>query len=393
MRLNTCLLAMVFTVAALLAGCAGGERLSVSMASINQEYGELQNEALLLNILRRSASLPAHFSSLTVIRGRSRITAGADLTVPFGADAPARFDFNPHLSIDQGPAFEVALQDNQEFYRAYVAPLSTITIRSYLGQGHSSELLLSLFIDRIRINRPNGEILATNSPDQPDKYKTFQRVLKRLVDQGLTMEGASLVNNFGTPLRMQQPPSLDQLLSVHKEGLEVQKAEAGHYQLMKLSEAARFCFTNPQEPLFEQARCSTGLGNRFTVTDPRFFGSTGGSRVVFSPSDMGSIEMYTRSLAELLGYLGEIVRAQQASKSPLMVRTETGPQPILVVLPEPQLGSAIVATEFAGTLYGIPAGPENGQSGTVLTIVSQLMAQAQSVKDRPISNTITIVGN
>ena len=62
-------------------------------------------------------------------------------------------------------------------------------------------------------------------------------------------------------------------------------------------------------------------------------------------------------------------------------------------MPPPQPGPSAITTEFAGTLYSIPAGTKGGQSGSVITIVSQLMAQAQSVKDMPISNTVTIVGD
>lgn len=95
MRPTTHLFIAILATAILLVGCAGTERLSVSMASINREYDTIENEALLLNILRRSRSLPAHFTSLAKIRGRSRITADANLSVPFGGAV----EFNPHLSF------------------------------------------------------------------------------------------------------------------------------------------------------------------------------------------------------------------------------------------------------------------------------------------------------
>jgi len=76
-----------------------------------------------------------------------------------------------------------------------------------------------------------------------------------------------------------------------------------------------------------------------------------------------------------------------------MVRTAVGLQPILVVLPALHAGLAAITTEFSGTRYSIPAGPAGGQSGSVLTIVTQLLAAAQSVKDVPVTNTITIFGD
>ncbi|MGQ9371108.1 hypothetical protein [Azospirillum sp. ST 5-10] len=378
----------------LLAGCSGGERLATAVAEINRDYGSLQDEILLVNILRRSVSLPAHFTALTTIRGRSRITAGADLTVPFGGDAPAQFDFRPHLSIDQGPSFEISTQDNQEFYRGYIAPIDTRTVDYYLRQDAPKELILSLFIDRIRIRRRDGDDVFVNTPDQPANYAGFQRQISRLVDQGLMTETVSLARHVGPELHENRPPTIDQLLSVRKEGLTVERVGANRYRLMDVNESAQFCFRNPAESLFERARChaESARAPRYTTDDPSYFGSTGGPVARFATDDLGAIEIHTRSLAEILDFLGELARVQRSSGAPPTIRTVSGPQPILVITAAGTPGAAAVSADFAGTRYAIPAGAAGGQSGTVLSIVSQLLAQAQSVKDLPVSNTVTIIG-
>ncbi|MHB0776442.1 hypothetical protein [Halomonas sp. WWR20] len=386
-------LGALLAFAVLLSGCVGGERLSVSMATINQEYGELQDEALLLNILRRSASRPAHFTSLSTIRGRSRINAGANLSVPFGADAPSQFTFNPQVSIEQGPWFEVALLDNQEFYRRYLTPISTTRLNDYVQQNFPLELLLTLFLERIHVHTPDRDIQAVNAPDRPDQYQDFQGIVRRFVSQGLTLETIGLVNQVGPSLHMTQPPNLDDLLSVHQRGLALQQTDdAHHYQLVRVREAARFCFSHAQEPLFAQAYCDFGVGHQYAATDPLFFGSTGRARISFV-SEQGTIELYTRSLAEVLDYLGGVIRAQQTHEHPLKIHTAQGWQPLLRVMPASGLEHVLVATEFDGTRYAIPTGPEGGQSGQVLTVVSQLLAQAQSLKNMPRSNTVTVVGD
>lgn len=385
-------LLMVGLATVLLSGCMGNARLASSMATINSEYGELQNEALLLNILRRSASMPAHFTSLVQLRGSRNTRAGASLSVPFGQAALPRFDFNPSVSMGQGPSFEVAMQGNQEFYRGYVTPIGTSTIKYYLQQDLPDELLLSLFVKRLIIRTPDNEVDASSSPEQPQQYAKFLQALQRLHDQGLAMEKVAVAKAVGPSLRLEKKPSLDQVLSAHKEGLSLQQTADKQYQLSKLSDMARFCFTAPREPLMKQAGC-TEPGYQFAATDPLFFGSAGGSRIVFDPpGKSGSIEIYTRSLAEILTYLGKLVRVQQTSQENLTVPTASGPQPILVVKPVSQLESTVVVTEFAGTSYGIPAGAAGGLSGTVLTILSQLLAQAQSVKDLPVTNSVTILG-
>ncbi|MEC9483476.1 MAG: hypothetical protein UMU75_09185 [Halomonas sp.] len=385
------LLLLVLAMAVSLAGCAG-KRLSSSMASINREYGELQNEALLLNILRRSHSLPAHFTSLASIRGNSRMNAGANLSVPFGHGAPASFDLSPHLSMSQGPSFEVAMQDNQEFYRGYVAPIGPKTINYYLQQDMPEALLLSLFIDQIVIRQPGKETEVINTPSQPSEFEAFQRELQWLLGQGMTMEQVSVVEHYGQPVRLDRAPSLDQVLAVHREGMTVKETQPQHYQLSKTSDAGRFCFEHPTAPLLKLAHC-TGAEKQFDITDPVFFGSTGGASIVFTPpGELGSIKIYTRSIAEVMDYLGGLVRLQHQSQAPLTIQTPQGPQPIITVEPLSPMEPALVTTQFDGTLYGIPEDQSAGLSGTVLTILSQLLAQAQSVKDLPVSDTITIIG-
>lgn len=314
--------------------------------------------------------------------------------MPFGGDAPARFDFNPHLSIEQGPSFEVSTQDNQEFYRGYSSPVDTTTIDYYLRQDHPKELILSLFLNRIRIDGPGGEEAFVNTPDQQGNYEGFQNLLGRLVDQGLTTVQAPVARHVGPELSMQQPPSLEQILSLQKEGLAIEEVSARRYQIMQVSESARFCFARPHEPLFEKARCETGStkGRRFAVSDPEFFGSAGGT-VAFAWEGLGSIELQTRSPAEILDYLGELVRIQQSTATPPTIRTVSGPQPMLVVMPDPSPAPAAVTAEFAGVRHAVPGGAAGGQSGAVLSIISQLLAQAQSVKDLPVSNTVTIIGD
>ncbi|WP_407290793.1 hypothetical protein [Stutzerimonas zhaodongensis] len=375
----------------LLTGCTGTERLDSAVATINQDYSRLQDEALLLNIVRRSVSLPAHFTTVTTIRGRSRFFAGANLTLPFGGQAPSDFSFNPHMSVEQGPGFDVSTQDNQEFYRGYVAPISTVSLAFMLRQDYAPELILSLFLESAQIEGPNGTERFYNNPSKVVDFERFQNLINRLVDQGITMETAFLVSNFGPELELKQPPSIDQLISVRKEDLAISSSGNNRYQLTESVESARFCFVRPKEELFKLARCKLEGRKEFQLGDSDFFGSVGGGRVYFEAKGIGKVELHTRSLAEVFDYLGECVREQEAQGSLLTIRTHLGPQPIIRVQ-KGMTTNAVVSTEFAGDRYWIPKGPDGGQSGAVLSMVSQLLAQAQSVENMPINSTINLIG-
>jgi hypothetical protein len=374
----------------LLTGCVGTERLSSAMATINQDYSRLQDEALLLNVVRRSAALPAHFTTVTTIRGRSRFFAGANMNLPFGGDAPSDFSFSPHMSVEQGPGFDVSTQDNQEFYRGYVAPVSTASLAFMLRQDHPPELVLSLFLESAYIQGPAGTERVFNNPSKMADFAKFQQLVNRFVDQGITMETAYLLTDYGPELELGQAPSIDQLLSARKEDLLVRSHGNNRYQLIEAAESARFCFTRPKEELFKRARCQLESRKEFRLGDSNFFGSVGDGRVYFEAEGIGTVQLHTRSLAEVFDYLGECVRMQKETERMLKIRTPTGPQPIIRI----ETGFAtrpIVSTEFGGDQYWIPQGPAGGQSGAVLSIVTQLLAQAQSVKDMPLNNTINLI--
>lgn len=378
-------------MASLLIGCTGAERLDSAMATINQDYSRLQDEALLLNIVRRSASLPAHFTAVTTIRGRSRFFAGANLTLPFGGQAPSNFSLNPHMSVEQGPGFDVSTQDNAEFYRGFVAPISTTSLAFMLRQDYAPELVLSLFIESAYVQDQNGTARFYNNPSKLADFKHFQSLVNRLVDQGITMESASLVSHFGPELELKQAPSIEQLISIRKENLAVSSQGSNRYQLTESVESARFCFLSPNEELFRHARCKLESRREFQLGDSDFFGSVGGGRVYFEAKGIGKVELQSRSLAEVFDYLGECVREQQQGGALLTVRTHAGAQPIIRVL-QGMTSNDIVSTTFAGDDYWIPKGPDGGQSGAVLSMVAQLLAQAQSVENMPNSSTINLIG-
>ncbi|MGE0744990.1 MAG: hypothetical protein AB7K86_07080 [Rhodospirillales bacterium] len=118
-----------------------------------------------------------------------------------------------------------------------------------------------------------------------------------------------------------------------------------------------------------------------------------GTVAVLDAGEEGTLEIRTRSLAEVLDYLGEAARVQLNGGRPPSIRTPAGAQPIFVVAEDDGSGGPFAASvEFRGRRIGIPE-ERGGQSGAVLTIVSHLLAQAQSVRDLPLSNAVTIVGD
>ena len=118
--------------------------------------------------------------------------------------------------------------------------------------------------------------------------------------------------------------------------------------------------------------------------------------VTFDAGAAGRIEITLRPPAAVLDFLGALVRAQRAGApgDPGSVLRGLDGRPLFVVVEEPPPEApAIAAVELQGVRHAIPAGPEGGYSGEVFSFMAQLVGQAQSVRDLPASNAVTIVGD
>jgi hypothetical protein len=403
-------LAAVATIAALsgASGCASRSVLSEDMAAINREYAQLQDQAFLHNVLRRSAGLPAHYTSLTQIRGSNRFSAGASLTLPFGGDASPIFQLSPDMSWRGGPDFEVSTQANKKFFRGYLSPVALTTVHSYLRQDQVAELVLSLMVEQITLKQSDGgERNLFNSPDQPSNYSEFQEGLEQLVDQGLTTEEVQLAESGGPDFVAGDRLSLEQILAVKEKGFTLEEVEDGKaesrtrkplYRLKRISPSVRFCFRNPDHSPFSEAPCRGGLltnNRQFAPGDRHYFGTFGTATATLDAKAAGQLVLHLRSIAEMMDFLGEVAKVQLGGAPAPTIRTPAGRKPIFVVLKttgdfEDGLS---VTVSFNGARYAVPAGVAGGESGAVMTIISQLLAQAQSVRDLPASNTFTIWGD
>jgi hypothetical protein len=389
-------------------GCITRSVLSEDLGSINRQYAQLQDEALLHNVLRRSVGMPAHYTSLTQIRGRNRISGGASLTLPFGGDASSIFQLSPDLSLNRGPDYEVSTQSNKEFFRGYLAPIGTTTVHSYLRQDQTAELLLSLVVEQISLKYGDApERQVFNSPDQPGNYAKFQAILELLVDQGITTEEVQIAESGGPDIEVDETLSLEQIMAAREKGYTLEevsdrKARGGTgrlaYRLKRISPSARFCFRHPNRSPFLEASCRGGLlvsDRRFTQGDRYLFGTAGTATAVLDAKDAGHLVLHLRSIAEMMDYVGEVVMVQLGGAPPPTVRTVAGRRPVFVVLDaqDDAAHPSAVTVEFNGKSYSIPAGMHGGESAAVLTIISQLLAQAQSVRDLPSSNIFTVWGD
>lgn len=391
-----------------LGGCAA-DRLSDAVTHTANEIADARNRHLLLNIVRRGQGHPIHFTQLEIVRDRNRANVGADLSLSAGGDAGRRIGLAPFFELERRPQFEISPLNDKAFYRALLAPLALDTIRYFLQQPHRRELVLFLAIDELRL--PEADAPYRNDPRDPDAFARFQRALEALVDQGLTAEGIQLVRDVGPAIVSDAAPEVDAIIAAKKEGLVVEEVEpaaaAGRhggsggkraFRMREVVLSTHLCFAAPQTALARAARCGSAAGStRFQADAPKLFGYADANAAVaaFEAQGLGRIELHTRSLDQIIGYVGELAWfASNAPAAAPAVRVRGARQRLFVLETGPATPRpALVAVDYQGQRHAVPAGPEGELSGEVLAFLGQLLSQAQSIGDRPISRSITLIGD
>lgn len=141
------LLAMVLLLS--LSGCTGDELLANSVTAVNREIATLQDQLVLMNIIRRSLGQPAHFPALSLIHGHSRLSGTTSFRFPFGPGSASQFRFEPSFSLDTGPNYELSPQNNKEFLRGYLTPVSLAVLAAHLRRQHNAVVVLALTVAEI----------------------------------------------------------------------------------------------------------------------------------------------------------------------------------------------------------------------------------------------------
>ncbi len=347
----------------LLAGCAFQVRIAEDGVAYNKTVERMQNELLLLNILRAKDRKPMHFTALSLIRGNLRGSFDSRGTFPFGGDASDMFTSSAAASYTSNPSFDVAILNSQEFMKGIMSPTPMETIGYYQDQGWPPRLLAYLFIRRIVV----GEEEYVNYPPDRGRFAEFRDFIEN--NKLLIVERDLPPTVIGPALPKESFLDLGNLVKAQKAGLKVleTRPDSGMYVLQKPRSELTFVLEESLKPV--------GI-------------------------------VYVRSPEAILYYLGELVRAQEADDHFPMpkISTRIGPgrddkewwNLFLARRQTTADGNPLVFTEYDGTTYVIPAqrsGDDgSGRSMNCLNLVTQLVALQKVSKELATTSAVTLIG-
>lgn len=283
-------------VPALLAGCGIVDNFSGRAVDYNLEAEQVQEQTMLLNVIRASMRRPMQFTGLQSITGTASLSAGSTLSAPFGeathrpktAASPDVFGLSG--TVSGGPSFIVPVLDTQEFYEGILNPISLQIFDYYLEQGFPPEVLFDLFVSKVTVtwsqNTPgprvspnagcvqttsdanNGgagiapaaapkciDITYLNSVGTDADFDQFQAIVDLLFAEGLSTEHVDTTRQYGPPIPASTLEAtggtndkdtaalIQAYASAAQAGLKVTRAGLGNaYQIEQNTTSYRFCF-------------------------------------------------------------------------------------------------------------------------------------------------------
>jgi hypothetical protein len=451
-----------------LTACAVIDQYSSRAVVFNLQAEQVEQQGLLLNIVRASLRRPMQFTGLQSITGTANTSASINASSNHGHNFPyvvppannfinrtLTYAVGGNASMGGGDTFTVPVLDTQEFYQGLLTPISGQLLDLYLQAGYPHDVMYNLTVERIILKRTDGhcrpeihtpdcELIIRNYAPRDTDLDLFQSFMGYFIWLGLSteplVEEPNLAKKGGDS---SSKSSSSKGGSSSKSSSDSGSSSAGprfkpYVFCFAPTEASVYRYFNrevlcghPGTPLIlrgseigRQAVVSgvpllrsfidqvyanviaPRLGQRVGAEGYRFVRDFAGKKV--------SVSFGTRSIEEILYYLGEVVRRSQhppQGEAPRNVQVRFGPPqntfPIqLCPYSHPIHGYACsdlfivhtgapvpgaIAVNYEGNSYWISPDTSTSWSMPVLDIVKQLLAVNTSAKELPASNIISVL--
>lgn len=438
----------VLAACCLLAAC-GNQRMAAQITELNQVQQRATAQILMLNVLRARVKEPLAYSRLDVLRGSSDLSGGIALNLPFGPNNGGGRAAAPFVTADVGTSNDLTPQDDQDFYRGILTPITPETWALYQDQNWPPDILFHLFVEDIKL--PEGDyqkliydvraFCGTNSSveEVSQQCELFRGIEDRISQLGarcapiVHLQGGQeiyeLSNDPGNRCELWQFEAFTHALLIMgfriskeetdiaigpviangtkigtldwpfklKDGETKLKAVPGGFQIVQAISSYGVKLTNLPCPgaanVAVAAQSELAAASSKLSTAPR---PTADERC---PANAAiNVAITTRSPDGIVYYLGEVARAAMPidpRKQPLIVQVFTsssGAQhPLIgIVKADDSSGDAAARVTFEGADYIVPRG------GTDLTmqifeLLQQIFALYNKAPSAPATTAVTVV--
>jgi len=198
---------MTMVLLLIVSGCHLVEETSTDIqgraVQYNKDVEQVQNEELLLNIIRASMRRPMEFTGLQSITGAATVHGQLGFSIPlskglYGSPNATYLSvptiFMPNGSISMSPTMTVPVLDTQEFFQGILKPIELKTLDPFFREQYARTLLFNLFVRAITfrqemgVGKPKRSLVIANYPGDDNQIDAFQLVVEHLLNLGLATE-------------------------------------------------------------------------------------------------------------------------------------------------------------------------------------------------------------
>jgi hypothetical protein len=212
--------------------CVVVDHFSHRAVQYNREAEQVQDQDLLLNIVRASKRRPLEFSGLQTVSGTGQASGSVSMSWPIHLNGAATATaLNPSAAFSGGPTFAVGVLDTQDFFEGILNPIPLDTLDLYYQERYSSTMLFNLFIAQIVIKQTDPvtgqmKILEiSNNVGRDLDVDRFQTVIDYLLNLGLNTDSKPRVTTFGKLLNPDEAGDLTDLSRAATAGLDVKEVQ------------------------------------------------------------------------------------------------------------------------------------------------------------------------
>ena len=225
----------------LLAGCVGAPALHKSVIGYDETTSQLEQEILLLNIVRLSQNSTVHFTVTGSIAATFDFTTSGNFSGSI-VTSPGNnvFDFGLSSSASENPTFTIVPISGEDFTKRVITPFSENTFANLGYQDLSIAILTRLMASSIEIYDRKARrigVMRNDPAKRHDEYISFRRFAMHL--ESLQMQNQLFVKNLifdkGVLDSVKEPWDGDtnDLAYAVNEGMRWQHNEDGTYNVMK----------------------------------------------------------------------------------------------------------------------------------------------------------------
>ncbi len=423
-----------------LAGCGTEGPVADELTSFNEAQQKGNSQLLLINILRAREKQPLAFSRFDVLRGGIGASSSLGLSVPFGAGGPANNALATGLGLAPGISQDVKPQEDQDFYRGILTPVTEATWALYQDQNWSPDLLFHLFVEDIKLTETdfetvkrntdrlcaehggvadiamsctaladsNAQIKAmtdcapvkhliggrpllemSNDPGDPCRLAQFEAFTDALTILGFRIGQVTTKSDIGPALSAAAFNDLKWPFALKDSNVEIARSGAS-YQFQRV--ASDYAVSLSNMPCPARATIAVAATSEQTAEAPMPAQAKGEDCANRASLD---IAITTRSPDGMIYYMGEVARAllplhADQPAHAVMVRGASGKRRALMALVAGSESDAATRVDYHGQTYSVPRGDAH-VTMQAFELLQQVFALYNRASTTPSTTAVTVV--